>query len=173
MKKLILFLGSLSLFANEAFETKKQEKQLINDHYFYGTFGVGPAPIPFPQFGLGFRNQINHGGVDINIKALSAFGVATIASYQTSALYYFNPNLKSQFYTGIGASINCGFEHFGFHNFWAAAPVWIFGKSYLNNEGNRRFFELEVKTPSILLSSGSAGKHTFFPFCTFTYGLKF
>jgi len=173
MKKLIVFLSAFGLFASESQDFRKSEKPTVNDHYLYGTFGVGPLPAPIPNLGLGFRNQINHGGVDINLKVLPVFGVATLVSYQTSGLYYFKPNLKSQFYTGLGASINCGFEHFHYNSFWAAAPVWLFGKSYLNNEGSRRFFELEVKVPSVLLSSKNAGSATYFPFCSLTYGVKF
>lgn len=165
MKFLITLLLSASLYSNNI---DKEQTQEVNDSYFYGSFNLGPAPIPLPGFGLGYRVQNNHFGLDTHVQGTSII-LATVVKVQTQAMYYFNPKLKSQLYMGIGGSYA---KILADHDLGSVtSPEFTFGKSYLNENGSRRHLELQVSWPAFL---PDAKTHlTYFPLCVFSYGIAF
>jgi hypothetical protein len=170
MKKIFIFLASISLYADKD-DTKHLDS--TRDSYFYGSFNLGPAPIPLPGFGIGFRNQHNHTGVDTHLQ-LTTIGYASQLKYQAAGLYYFKPNLKSQMYTGLGASASYLFGGANLKKGHViASPEWCFGKTYLNENNQRRYLELQVSFPTFLIDSKKEPKPMYYPLCVFSYGIGF
>lgn len=168
MKKILTFLLSASLYAQTTDEKK------VDDFYGYGTFNLGPAPFPLPGFGLGLRSQNHHIGYDAHLQ-LTTIGYASQIKWQNSALFYAKPNLKSQFYTGLGGSLNAFFGSTKFSKgHLGISPELTFGKSYLNEAESRRFMELQVSWPTCVFGLKDSGTKTiYFPGCVFSFGVGF
>ena len=84
-------------------------------------------------------------------------------------MYYFKPNLKSEFYAGFGGSIGRYYGEYTKLNL--ASPEFIFGKSYLNKDDNRRYVELQVSFPTFI--SKDENRRVYIPLCVFSYGIGF
>ncbi|MBS0614966.1 MAG: hypothetical protein JSR58_00250 [Verrucomicrobia bacterium] len=134
----------------------------------YLDIGLGPCPVPLPNFGIGYRGQQNHNGFDFSLNAATVVHATQIkgaALYQ----YFFKPNLKSQFYVGGGPALSYAFTSKG--HVWLLAPEVVFGKQYQNEAGDTRFMQVSVEWPTFALER----HHTIvkFPLVYFTYGIMF
>lgn len=168
MKFLLSLLLTTSLFSNND-DLKDKAKTEVHDSYFYGSFNLGPAPLPLPGFGLGYRVQNNHFGLDTHTQLSSAI-VASLLKVESQALFYFNPKLKSQFYMGLGGSYSKIFHEYD--KFSLTSPEITFGKSYLNENNSRRHFELQISWP-VFIHGDEKTKFTYFPLCVISYGIGF
>jgi hypothetical protein len=166
MKKILLFLSCASLYANN---TEK-----VEDFYGYSTFNLGPAPIPLPGFGIGLRSQNHKLGYDAHLQ-LTTVGYLSQLKWQNSALFYITPNLKSQFYTGVGGSLSAFFSSKKVsEGYLGLSPEFTFGKSYLNEADKRRFMELQVSWPTTIFGKKQHDTEVlYFPGVVFTYGIGF
>jgi hypothetical protein len=167
MKKFLITCMACAIAVGlEAADTKQDVP--VRSSLSYGSIGVGPLPIPLPVFGIGHREQYGHHGFDVNVQATTVVS-ATLVKGKLFYNYYFNPNLKSQFYTGIGVGVGGIFCN-GFHPL--ASPEFVIGKQYKTDAGNTSFFQMEVSFPTF-------SRHNFpnhsckFPMVVFSYGLCF
>lgn len=170
MKAFVLTLLTGSLIASES---DMPQDPKVKDHYFYGSFNLGPVPFPIPGFGVGYRTQHDHFGLDTHLQ-LTTIGYGSQLKYQAMGLYYFKPKKTSQFYTGLGASSSILFLKANLKkNIWIASPEWSFGKAYLNENQERRYLELQVSFPTFGLAEYKDKKAWYFPLCVFSYGIGF
>lgn len=132
------FADVTSSSALEAVDTKT-----VENASGYVSLGVGPFPIPLPVFGLGGRIQKGHHGFDGSAQVVRIPSV-TILKENLSYLYYFNPNLASQLYMGVGVSVA---EVFAGKTGVALAPQFTVGKEYTNETGGRRFLQIGIDFP--------------------------
>ena len=103
MKKLII-VGLLAA----SFACADEEP--VKNSTAYVSLGLGPFPIPMPLFGVGGRFQDGHHGADVSLQGVSFGSSFSVLKENVDYLYYFKPNLASQFYAGFGASAT---EFFG------------------------------------------------------------
>lgn len=164
---LFLLLSAVGAQAGEECECHCGE---VVDHFAYGALGVGPLPLPIPVFGLGYRAQSGHMGVDTGIQ-VSTLGYVTQLKTRLLWQYYPRPHFVSQFYTGVGMSpsaIFCRGKVVG-----TFAPQAVFGTQYYNADGMRRFFEVQVEYPTLAVDHHSRSSLVRFPLVTLMYGIGF
>jgi hypothetical protein len=166
MKFLIAVLLSTALFSDNSIHKESSSK--VNDSYFYGSFNLGPAPLPLPGFGLGYRVQNDHFGLDTHVQ-LTSVVVVNFLKVQSQALFYFKPKLESQFYMGLGGSYSKLFH--SFEDCSLTSPEITFGKCYLNENDSRRHFELQISWPTFFHDEKT--HIAYFPLCVFSYGIGF
>lgn len=146
----------------------------------YFSIGVGPLPVPLPNFGLGYRFQRNHHGFDLSLQAATIVAV-TQAKVSLLYDYYFKPNLNSQFYMGLGASASGLFEN---KKHWkkttgSFSPELMFGKQYQNEAKDLRFLQLQISFPTFSIKKFPerkfTGKHhiLYMPLVVLSYGICF
>ncbi len=176
MKKLMTLglLASSFAFADEGSEVVSIMKAPIVDcevpvveaSYGYLCVGLGPLPIPAPLVGVGGRFQNGHNGFDGSLQ-VSSILFFSMAKASMNYLYYFNPNLDSQYYMGAGLGMMgvSGLDSGGRMYF---SPQLVIGKQYTNKEGSFRHFQAEI-TPWQL-----GGRHSeAFPTVVLSYGISF
>ena len=145
----------------------------VQNSYGYMGIGVGPLPLPLPNFAVGFRQQQNHHGCDFSAQVATLVFVTEIKG-SALYLYYFKPNLNSQFYAGGGVALSYLSAHGLDGNSGAAlvAPEFVFGKEYLNESNDRRFVQVQIDWPTSDLSHFP--RHTtLMPLVIFSYGIGF
>lgn len=86
---------------DEEIVPSKDNAAKVQNAFTHLDLGLGPFPLPLPSFALGHRNQWGHHGFNA---ALFVSTVVYITQLKASMAYlrYFKPNLKSQFYAGLG-----------------------------------------------------------------------
>lgn len=139
----------------------------IHDRSGYVDLGLGPFPLPLPVFGVGYREQWNHHGLDNHLQ-VATIVQATVLKGSTHYLYYFKPNLASQFYVGGGASVGGLFVKHGRDKF-IVSPDLVVGKQYTNEAGEKRFFQAQTSWPTFT----QTGKSMYFPMVVLSYGFMF
>jgi hypothetical protein len=190
IKKTIgLLMLPLSLVLGETDEIAKAEQKTsnhfeynqemtINKHTGYFDIGVGPLPCLAPSFGMGYRYQHNHHGLDMNVRAITAMGLydATVAQANLLYDYYFKPSLKSQFYLGAGVGCAYLFGDAISHHHWndyrhrlLLSPEIVLGKNYVNEAGDERFFQAQIDIPTFKITRWN--KPLYAPIVLLTYGL--
>jgi hypothetical protein len=145
----------------------------VQNSYGYLGIGVGPLPFPIPNFQGGFRQQQGHHGWDFSAQ-VATIGCATDIKGNALYLYYFKPNLSSQFYAGGGMALSYLWAH-GFRGKPGSmfmAPEFVFGKEYLNESNDRRFVQVQIDWPAANLSHFPRHS-TFMPLVVFSYGIGF
>jgi hypothetical protein len=164
--------------------TAQEEKPSVKDSYGYVDLGVGPAPIPLPIYGIGYRFQSNEHGFNASLRS-STVVVFTSLKLGLHYFHYFKPDLDKQFYMGIGPSIGGVFQTAGhsYHreqNHLIASPELIVGKSYRSDTGARRFFEASIDFPTFtnrahrcLNGTWSKTDVLWFPLVSLHYGWGF
>lgn len=170
MKFLIKYFVSILLFPFiAAFASSSKPVELS---CCYLQMGVGPLPLPVPNFGVGYRCQHGHHGYDLSLQVAT---VVSITGVKGNALYhyYFKPNLNSQFY--VGGGIGAGYLFVQAHNSAHTAlisPELVFGKTYLNKNNARRFVQAQVSFPTY---EWDHSPHCFvlIPLVVFSYGIGF
>lgn len=185
MKKMV-FLGlvtTISLFADEGSEVVSimqvpqapinvcEEDQSISvepviiepikTSYGYFCVGIGPIPLPAPLVGIGGRSQKGHHGFDCSLQISSLILIST-AKMNLNYLYYFKPNLDSQFYMGAGLSL-IGVSSVTSDG-WRVypGPQLVIGKQYPSKKGSKCHFQAEINPwifkkgvlPTVVLSWG-------------------
>jgi hypothetical protein len=186
MKKLIticciLFCGILASEEKSALEPHPLQPALnplvLNDSksayspFFYTDFGVTLfAPTP----GIGWRNQSNHFGVDISLK-LPLLIVPIAYKGSASLLYFPSPNPEGQFYGGIGITgmLPIFFGFFDSEKHFFAGPCLIFGKSYVNEDSKRRFWQVVVDGYPNKKKKFEKVKREIIPLVSLSYGFCF
>ncbi|HEX2580014.1 MAG TPA: hypothetical protein VHK67_06415 [Rhabdochlamydiaceae bacterium] len=184
MKKLLTLglLATAFVFADEGSEVvsmlkapeMEKEAAPVEASYGYVSLGVGPLPIPMPLFGLGWRYQNGHHGFDGSLQFISFGKSLTIAKENFDYLYYFTPNLASQFYVGGGVAFteswSCGRMHV------LLSPQVVVGKQYTNDTGGVRYFQVQIDPVFLDLKSSYKSGRTrvgAFPAVVLSYGLCF
>ncbi len=172
MKKLMALglLASSFVFADEGSEVvsimkapaANCEVPVVEASYRYGCVGIGPLPVPLPLVGIGGRYQKGHHGFDGSLQGFSII-LINVAKINANYLYYFNPNLDSQWYIGAGAAL-FGVLALDTKKVYLA-PQLVIGKQYTNIHGSVRHFQVEI-APYVI------GERTF-PTATFSYGFSF
>ena len=147
MKKLLAILIFLisNLIANENINHQIDKKKSTN--FFHINMGVSPLPYPCPALGIGYRIQKNRFGADISLKASSLL-LASFIQAELAAIYYFNTNEKSQYYTGIGSIAILDGSGDNLHargdNSVHYGPEFITGIQYKNKNNKNRFIEARI-----------------------------
>ena len=166
--------SALSLYADQAnLVSSENENKLVTHSMGYMQLGLGPAPFPLPVFGVGFRAQKDHNGIDASLQ-ISTIVFLTQVKASTLYHYYFTPSLKSQFYAGGGIGLSGIFyEKYGdcWRNKGMLSPEFVFGKQYLNDTGSTRFFQAQMSFPTFFL--GHFHKPMYFPLVVISYGIGF
>ena len=140
------------------------------DHFFYINMG---ATYYVPTVGLGWRGQKGHWGFDCNAKVS---WLLLPISYQGNAalLYYHRPNPEGQLYAGLGISGMVPiFGFFPSDNRSFVGPLLIFGKSYSNNNFNRRFWQFNIEAYPNKRYRFDRVKKQIMPVVSFSYGVGF
>lgn len=174
--KLIILLAGLTLGSNSLFseETPSKKTEVVRDSFGYVDIGIGPLPLLVPSFAVGYRTQKDHHGADISTYVST---VVALTQFKTSALYlyYFKPDLCSQFYIGGGLGVSTFWNKrfqpaFHRHANPYISPELAFGKQYRNESGDTRFFQTQISWPTI-----PCGSHRpfFMPLVVFSYGIGF
>lgn len=156
-------IATASSFANETCDCCCAEP--IRDRFNYVDIGVGPLPIPFPYFGIGNRAQNDCHGRDFSLQ-VATIGVFTQVKASALYLHYFHPNLYSQFYAGGGIGISGLFSHRKAEI--AGSPEFVFGKQYINCQGDTRFFQMQTSFPTF-----THHRPFYMPLVVFSYGIGF
>ena len=146
----------------------------VKASYGYVSLGLGPFPIPMPLLGVGGRWQNGHNGFDASIQFISFGRGLTLAKENIDYLYYFKPNLASQFYVGGGL----GFTEVWSHRHMQAflSPQLVFGKQYTNEAGGVRYFQAQIDPVFLDLNHLHKKHHNrfgTFPAVVISYGVCF
>lgn len=146
---LVLPISFLCANTQEAQDEQHNECCCIEDSFGYLNVGIGPLPVLFPSFGIGYRAQKDHHGFDISGSiAKTVIGATGRAAVVYN--YFFKPNLQSQFYAGLGLGIKAGhLEVVKSHV--AVYPEIVFGKQYKNDTNCQRFFQMQIGFPVFAL----------------------
>ncbi len=165
---LTLLIGSL--FANETTPAKADTAM------GYFEIGLGPFPVPLPVFGVGYRFQRGHHGVDVPFQVSTIVAVTQVKSsliYQ----YYFKPNLKSEFYMGAGAEVSGLFYNRHQKTTFLFSPEFLVGKQYINDAGDTRFMQAQISWPTFGIHTSKRHNGVSRPFwgplVVFSYGMGF
>lgn len=122
----------------------------VENSFGYLNIGVGPLPMLFPSFGIGYKAQKNHHGFDVS-GSIAKTRFDTTGRVSALYNYFFLPNLQSQFYAGLGVGMK------GVHLdkssdedkcHVAVYPEIVFGKQYQNDTCCQRFFQVQIGFPS-------------------------
>lgn len=176
-------LASSFVFADEASQEvasimqapalAQTESQPVEASYGYISLGLGPFPIPAPLLGIGGRYQKGHHGFDGSLQFFTLGKYFTIAKENFNFLYYFKPNLASQFYVGGGIGFTEIFEH---HFDAYVSPQLVLGKQYTNEAGDVRFFQVQIDPVFVRLNHAEGNFHrniATFPAVVLSYGICF
>lgn len=146
----------------------------VKASYGYVSLGLGPFPIPMPLFGVGGRFQNGHHGFDGSIQFISFGRGFTLAKENLDYLYYFKPDLASQFYVGGGVSFTEIWSHRHFQAY--LSPQLVFGKQYTNEAGGVRYFQAQIDPVFLDLNHLHKKHHSrfgTFPAVVLSYGICF
>jgi len=174
MKKIwVLGLLATSLaFADETPAATVQEDVISSKGYV--SLGLGPFPLPLPLFGIGGRYQNNHHGFDGSVQFISFGKDFTLARENFDYLYFFKPDLKSQFYVGGGAAVTEFFSDGRMRAF--LSPQAVLGRQYTTKTGDIRYFQVQID-PVFLDLNKVHKKNKFrtgtFPVVVLSYGICF
>jgi hypothetical protein len=120
------------------------EAPVIKASYGYYCVGIGPLPFPAPLVGVGGRYQYGHHGFDGSLQASSLL-FYNFVKVNANYLYYFKPNLDSQWYIGAGVGLTQPFSSLSARRSGVyVSPQLIIGKQYTNKHGSLRHFQAEI-----------------------------
>ncbi len=164
MKKLVVSLSIL--ITSLGFCSSEEAKE---DHFVYGSFSVGPIPLPVPGIGVGYRSQTTHRGWDANLR-LSTVILGSQLKLSLNRLYYFNPYVRNSYYIGGGASVGVFMDVYmsaGKLFVFTFSPEFRLGKEFVRKSGRKQFVQLELSLPTFHNGKG----HLFlYPLLVLTYG---
>ncbi len=103
------------------------------DGFLYGSIGLTTPGALFPVFGIGLRSQTGHNGLDANFTDNAQKLKATL-----SYLFYGKPNLRSQYYGGLGVGVEEFFDNWD-PTYTTASPEVLVGKQF-----GKHFFQAQV-----------------------------
>ena len=173
MKKgITLAIGLFLTLTGSAFAA--EEQPLVSNQYGYLDLGLGPAPLPIPQFGCGYRFQKGSNGFDANLMVTTVVE-ATALKLGLHYLHYMHPDITKQFYVGVGPAIIEGFSRRN-HSGLFVAPEFIFGKQYTSDTGSQRHFQANLIWPAISVDHWNyRHRHDtlWYPLLSFSYGWGF
>jgi len=152
----------------------EKEAAPVKASYGYVNLGIGPLPLPMPIFGVGGRFQNGHHGFDGSLQFGTLGRYFTFAKENFNYLYYFNPNLASQFYVGGGIAFTEFWERS--HMDVLLSPQAVVGKQYTNKEGGVRYFQVQIDPVFLDLKRTYKKGHmrgAVSPAVVFSYGLCF
>jgi hypothetical protein len=152
----------------------QNETEAVKATYGYVNLGLGPFPIPLPIFGVGGRFQNGHHGFDGSLQFISFGSGFTLLKENFDYLYFFKPNLASQFYVGGGASVTEVISRGRVQAY--LSPQVVLGKQYTNKAGDVRYFQVQIDPVFLDLNHAYQHRHTCvgtFPCVIFSYGICF
>lgn len=119
--------------------------QEVEQSFNYGSVGLGPFPLPLPNFALGRRMQKNHHGADLSLQVNTLVWVTQVKA-NVLYHYYWKPSLASQSYAGLGVGPSA---IFGENQALLISPEFVLGKQYRNEDGDLRFFQGQLSFPTV------------------------
>ena len=143
-----------------------KQPEVVHDRSGYVDLGVGPLPFLVPVFGIGCREQWGHHGLDSQAQVATIIEATSVRG-TTRYLYYFKPNLASQFYVGGGVSVGGLIAKHG-KSKSLLSPNFVVGKQYKNEAGDKRFFQAETSWPTV-----TQDKTLYYPLVVLSYGFMF
>lgn len=149
----------------EQLEVEQIEAIPVKAAYGYVSLGLMAIPYPIPLVGVGGRYQKGHHGVDGSIQFFTHRGT-TLMKENINYLYYFKPNLASQYYLGGGiGSMQAWSDSRGDDHLWGITltPQLLFGKQYKTKALGVHYIQIQVDPVFI---------HNC-PFVTLSYGFCF
>jgi len=160
MKTLILSLmTSATLLATEPFSADISEFEPPKASSSFTYWNIG-ATDGIPQLGLGFRNQFNTTGFDLNVSAGTLdFSEFMLVKSTAMALWYPKPNANSQLYVGFGPGLLSIFDDWMGH-FDILTPNVCFGSEQTNTAGKKHFYQLQVELPYYVVNPFSSDSFT-------------
>ncbi|MBF8262862.1 MAG: hypothetical protein HW387_527 [Parachlamydiales bacterium] len=184
--KMKTLVAAFVLFSSAAMATETTQEtpasKEVEQSMGYFSIGLGPFPLPLPNFAFGYRNQTGHHGYDVSLQAAT---VVVATQIKMNALYhhYFKPNLESQFYAGggLGVSALVGGHNVvtmvDGHNVVAISPEIVFGKQYRNKTNDTRFIQAQISFPTVDIGRVhgyySHDNVLWFPLMVVSYGMGF
>lgn len=158
MKKLLLLILSFTHFISHSSQDSRhsQANDNVIESFFYGGVGAYNAILlPLPSFGLGYRFQYNHVGLDLSVDGTSLL-ICNFLRLSPAILFYPKPDNASQMYTGFA----CGCLYInhadvyrgGWNNNFFCLPELVVGYQYKRNSGKNNFIELRLGAPIIHLN---------------------
>lgn len=163
----------------------------VENSFGYLSVGVGPLPELIPSFGIGYRAQKEHHGFDLS-GSIAKTWIQTTTRASVLYNYFFQPNLESEFYAGLGVGIKGVHEKTESINnsHVAVYPELVFGKQYKNETNCQRFFQMQIGFPVFALdkivkktwthrkssysfSYPTSYKTSYIPEVIFSYGIGF
>jgi hypothetical protein len=165
MKKRNILIAIASMTLGCSFVFSDEMCEPVRDSFGYMGIGIGPLPFLVPSFSVGYRTQNGHHGADVSAYVST---VVAITQLKTSALYhyYFKPNPCSQFYVGGGLGVSTLF-----HRAVYFSPELAFGKQYINDAGDTRFFQAQISWPTF--NTSRPHRPFYMPLVVFSYGIRF
>jgi hypothetical protein len=132
----------------------------------YGYYCVGIGPLPAPLVGVGGRYQNGHHGFDGSLQVSTLLLISTVKA-NANYLYYFYPNLDSQWYMGAGLSwMKVIVPTVRERKLGSVSPQLVVGKQYTNKHGSLRHFQAEIGLNDVYRAN--------FPVSiVFSYGISF
>lgn len=159
---------------NQAYPQSYQRKKLspqegVDSTIGYFETGIGPFPLPLPEFGLGFRRQVDKHGFDGSFR-VSTIVVLTQVNGSLMYQYYPKPNLESEFYMGVGLSGSGIFGDYKSH--FLIGPDFVLGRQFKTKTDDIRFYQMKISWPTFAPNSHH-DTVTYFPLVVFSYGFGF
>lgn len=130
------------------------------------------APLPIPNFSVGYRLQSHHFGWDGSLRSRSLL-LRGMNGLDASFLghYYPKPNSQSQLY--VGAGIDCE-VFFSGYPFPIISPEVVIGKEYISHSDHRRFLQAKISCPALTVERYGSDFRTFrMPVVLINYGFGF
>jgi len=173
MKRLILIallvIAGFSLQGQEAGfrNVSFLDREVKQSHSYYSIGGGFPALV---TFSAGRRCQNNHYGFDYGVGITPLIVMGEVHAYG-NFLYYPKPQTHSQIYYGLGSNLGyaCVIKNPFFKKGWVfVQPSILFGKQYMINANEKRFFQAEI-SPVLFTHK----RVEIIPRLTVTYGIFF
>lgn len=167
-KLIAIFLLLTSALAAHEFLSPPATSTNVEEHFPYLSLGVGPMPLPLPNFSAGYRYQSNYFGFDGSLQSTPLF-FDDMNYLKASFLghYYPKPNPHSQLY--VGAGISHGILLHTYHSL-TISPEIVIGQEYINSSDNRRFLQAQISYPTLCVYRD---KTINFPLVLISYGFGF
>jgi len=140
----------------------------IDSSFSYRTIGIGPIPIPALNLGIGRRIKGGRYAGDFTVN-LATLGIVNALQVYANGLCYIHQKPSAHTYIGAGASAAVAFSFPEASYSGYIAPNILGGREFINADGNRRFFQVEV----LVLPFDIYSSNLILPLVTLKYGIAF
>ncbi|NGX39986.1 MAG: hypothetical protein KR126chlam1_01326 [Chlamydiae bacterium] len=140
----------------------------LDSSFWYRTVGIGPIPIPALNLGIGRRIKRERYAGDFTMN-LATLGLVNALQVYANGLCYVHQKPSAHTYIGAGASAAVAFSFPELSYTGYIAPNILGGREFIDRDGNRRFFQVEV----LILPFGIYSSTLILPVVTLKYGIDF